>query len=290
MHSSSLLKGYLFVIISSVADATLPIIGKIAYAYALTPIQLFFIRHCFAFVIISVLLWARGKHIIRLSPQVIIQGLLLFIQEILFYYSLAYLPASTATIFFYTYPILVALLAIVLFREKSSLAFYLGLIMAVLGVAIMSGLLSNVISISIKGLVMAAASALLFAFFALLGQKTTVDIEPLQLMGTFSFICFVTCIFVFPHDAATVTSCNFHQILLGVAASMVNNLLGLLTFLAAIRYLGATRTSLGCTLEPVIGVILAVILLHEPFTYVEVIGAAMVICSILMSLKTGSGR
>ncbi|MDD2586500.1 MAG: DMT family transporter [Syntrophomonadaceae bacterium] len=289
MHSSSaLLKGYLFVIISSIADSTIPIIGKIAYAYSLTPVQLFFIRHFFAFIVIAVILLPRGKHVICLSPQVLAQGLLLFIQELLFYYSLEQMPASIATIIFYTYPILVAMLAIVLFKEKSSLVFFLGLILAVLGIAIMSGLFCDSIAVSLKGLVMCAFSALLFAFFTLLSQKTTVDIEPLQLIGTFSLICFVASIFIAPHDIFAITDCTVYQLGLGCAASIINNLLGLLAFLKAITYLGASRTSLGCTIEPVIGVMLAVVLLHEPFTYAEVIGAAMVICSIIMSLKTGS--
>lgn len=120
MNSSSIiLKGYLFVLISASADATLPIIGKIAYNNAIYPANLLFLRNVFSFFLLSLYLIIHHKAVLSKSPLVLLQGLMIALQELFFYFYLQYLPASIATIIFYTYPIIVAVMAAFFFKEKN---------------------------------------------------------------------------------------------------------------------------------------------------------------------------
>ena len=281
--SSVLIKGLLFVLLSSTADATIPIIGKAALLYNLSPPQVFFLRHFMAFIVFVPICVFQRKPIVYLSPLVILQGLILFIQELLFYFSLQYLQASIATIIFYSYPIIVAVLAIFIFREKAPRRFYIGLVIAFLGICIMTGVFSGTSFISIKGLILVAISSFLFAIFSLLGQKTKA--EPLQLIGTSSLICVIICGLIYPQTVIALPTYTLEQLGLGLASGVLNNLVGLVCFLQAIEYIGASRASLGCTLEPVIAVTLAVILLHEPVTLRELTGMVMVISSVVLSLS-----
>lgn len=154
----------------------------------------------------------------------------------------------------------------------------------------MAGLFSGNLAFSAKGLVLAATSSLLFSLFSLIGQKTVSNIDPFQMMATFSFISLAIVNIFFHQNLLLLAGFNVKQFSICFSVGLINNVLGLLSFLIAINYIGASRTSMACTLDPVISIMLAVLILHEPFTIIEFIGALMVISSILLSMPGLNGK
>ena len=63
-----------------------------------------------------------------------------------------------------------------------------------------------------------------------------------------------------------------------MAAAGVSSLL----FLIAIRAIGGTRTGILMLFEPVVGVLLAALLLHEPLLPVQLLGGALVLAGALV--------
>lgn len=281
--------GLTYVFISATADAALPIFGKAAYSMDLGPASILFLRNLFAFMILALYGMSRGRAVLTRSWLVYVQGILLLAQELLFFYSMHYLDASVGTVVFYTYPILVSLLAIFFFCEKVSLPFFAGLLTAIAGVVLISGL-SSANMASAHGLLLAFTASILFALFSILGQKTVVKIDPFTLTASFSLLAMVLLGVIFFPEIKGVIHLNKGQLLLGGGSALLNSLVGMVFFLKAINCIGASRASLACTIEPVISIILATVIFNESLSAMQWVGTLLVILSIALSVSRGGRR
>ena len=88
----------------------------------------------------------------------------------LFFYALQYMPAGLMTVIFFTHPILVAILAIFIFREKFSPQLFVGIILALIGVILTSHPDSFFSPDSYKGLILAVLASLIYAIRTLREQ------------------------------------------------------------------------------------------------------------------------
>lgn len=276
-------------LISATADATIPIFGKVAYHMGLGPASILFLRNFFAFVMLALYGIWRGRAILTRSWLVYFQGGLLIAQELLFFYAMHYLDASVGTVVFYTYPILVSLLAIFFYKEKLSASLFAGLLTAITGVILISGI-SSANMVSTQGLLLSFMASILFALFSLLGQKTLVNIDSFTLTASFSFMAMVVLAIAFLPEIKGIIYVNNSQLLLGCGTAVLNNLVGMVFFLKAIDTIGASRTSLACTIEPVISILLATVILNERLSSWQWLGTLLVVSSIALSMSVGAAR
>ncbi len=276
-------------LISAAADATLPIFGKAAYHMGLGPASILFLRNFFAFAMLALYAIWRGRSILTRSWLVYLQGGLLIAQELLFFYAMHYLDASVGTVIFYTYPILVALLAVFFFREKVSASLFAVLLTAIAGVILISGI-NSANAVSTRGLLLSFTASVLFALFSLLGQKTLADIDSFTLTASFSFMAMVVLPVAFLPEIKGIIHVNSNQLLLGCGTAVLNNLVGMVFFLKAIDTIGASRASLACTIEPVISILLATVIFNERLNSWQWLGTFLVISSIALSMSAGAAR
>lgn len=289
MKKSPIYLGLLYILISATADAALPIFGKAAFHLDMEPASVLFLRNLFAFLILFIYALYRRLPVFSNSWLPYGQGIFLIAQELLFFYSMQYIDASVGMIVFYTYPVIVVLLAIVFFHEHPSGSFFIGLLIAITGVALISGLTSSTV-VSSAGLMLAFLASVIFAFFSLLGQKTITEIHPFTLITTFSMIAIIVIVIIFPHDVVNIIYLKPEQILLGLGTAILNSLVGLVFFLKAIDIIGASRASIACTIEPVISILLANIIFHENLTPLQWLGALFVISSIALSVASSQKK
>lgn len=288
-HSSKLLIGLIYVLISATADAALPIFGKAAYNMHLGPASILLLRNIFALAVLALYGLYKRQPILVRSWLVYFQGIFLVLQELLFFYAMQYLPASIGTVIFYTYPILVSLLAIIFFHEKVSKSFFIGLFTAIAGIMLISGL-SSPHMISIPGLLLAFISSVFFALFSLIGQKTVNSIDPFTLTASFSLTAIIFLVITFFPEIKNIIHISSQQLLLGCGSAILNSLVGMIFFLKAISCLGASRASLACTIEPVISIFLATLIFKESLNNMQRLGAILVIFSIAVSMSSGTRR
>ena len=124
-------QGALFVFISAFMYATLPIFTKLAFKYGLSPSEAIFYRYLFAFIILSVYLLYKKESILIPSAKVLGQGLFLLGGSIFYFYALQHIAASTGSIIFFTHPIIVAVLAVLIYKEKINLSLAAGLLLEI---------------------------------------------------------------------------------------------------------------------------------------------------------------
>jgi drug/metabolite transporter (DMT)-like permease len=288
---SQQLLGLIFVVCSAMADSTLPIFGKLAYANGLDPAVLLMLRNGFSFLILFGYLFIfNGRQALVISKASLGQGLVLIASEMAYLYSLKEVAANVATVIFYTYPILVAVLAATFFKERLSKAIVAGLALALSGIVLLSGVFGHSLAISPLGFLLDLLASTLFATFCLIGHKNVHRAGPLQLAATFSLVGMVVMGVLFPTHLLEIVSLNRAQLLIGLGTAICNNLFGIIFFLMALKKIGASKAALGCTLEPVLTLLLAFLVLGELLSTAEAVGVSLIIGSIILTFPRTQGQ
>ncbi|QGT99749.1 Permease of the drug/metabolite transporter (DMT) superfamily [Candidatus Syntrophocurvum alkaliphilum] len=276
--------GIICVFISALMYAFLPVLGKFAYESGLTPASTLLLRYAFAFIILSIYILIMTKDtVINKSPLVLIQGFILTLGGLSFFHALEYLPAGLATVLLFTYPVIVALLATVFYKEKLTLNLIIGLLLALSGIALISGI-GTIETISPMGFFYALLAGIFIAIYSFLGQQTLVNASPISLTATFSLIATLVISITNPSELVYLTQLTYYQIAIGLALAVISTILAIVFFLLGVKKIGASKASLVSTLEPCLAVLVAFLLLGEVLTTYELIGAALILSSMFSTI------
>ncbi|MDD2621005.1 MAG: DMT family transporter [Syntrophomonadaceae bacterium] len=277
--------GAIYITLSAFLYASLPILAKLAFQAGLDPSTALFLRYGFAFVILTIYLkLMRRETLLSSSFLAIIQGFLLISAGLVYFYALHYLSASLATVIFFSHPVLVAILALFLYKEKCDLRLILGLFLAIVGIFLVSDAGNSNLNISLTGLLLAISACIIYALYTLAGQKNVTQISPLSLTATFSLIGIILIPIISP-SSISIYSLSWQQLLIVFIMSLFNTVLAVSFFLKGIKKIGASRASLISTMEPVITLLLAFLILGEVLTPIQLLGSSLVIISIFLSIS-----
>ncbi len=286
---SDSVKGSIFVFISAFMYATLPILTKLAFQNGLSPSSAIFYRYLFAFILLFIYLKSYKKETVIIpSLKVIVQGLFLVAGSVSYFYALQSIAASTGSIIFFTHPIIVAVLAILIYKEKINVKLAAGLFLALMGIILVSGIFSASVTIAPFGLMLAMISSICYACFALLGQSNVAQASPIALTATFTLTGALIVPLIFFRDMHFITSLTWPQVLICLTMALFNTVLSISFYLKGMKLIGATRASLISSLEPVLTVILAMLLLNEVLSLLEAAGAVLVLISLYLAVSSHS--
>lgn len=284
-HSSKDFNGSVYILISALMYATLPVLVKLAYAHGLTPGNALFLRYLFSFLMLAVLLKGiRRERVLTVSPLVAAQGVFLTAGGLLYFLALQFLPAGLTTVIFFVHPVLVAILSILIYREPFMPRVFLGLALALTGVYLLAGYNDSALTSS-PGITYALLSCLCYALYSLIGQKTLADGEPLSITATLSLVAVIMIAPLYPSDTGVILHLTWQQLLITLMMAGFNTLMAVLFFLKGLQQIGATRATLLSTTEPAFCIILAYLILGETLAMREIAGAVLIFASMFLALR-----
>lgn len=271
-------------LLSAVAFGTLAIIAKLGYQAGLQPAQLLSLRFLIAGVGMLVVAVVVRQNPFALPARTVLTLLGIgaigyFGQSTAFFYALHYLPASLTELVLYTYPALVVLASWLVFRQPiprvqvAALAgSFAGVVLLVGGIDFAGG----------PGLLLAIASPILFTVYIFVGSRVMAGVPgvaagSLSIIGTgisWTLVAALTGTLRAPAGAT--------QWVLVLAMAVIPTMFAISAFLAALPRIGAPRTALLSTLEPVVTVTLAFALLGDRFGVLQVVGAALILGSVVL--------
>ena len=193
--------------------------------------------------------------------------------------SVIFIEVSLTILIFCLYPIYVLLFSIIIDKEKISLTVKILFFVTFLGIVLVIGPSFKVINI--VGILLAFLASLGSTGMIIVNQKMSIKgISPIPInifINVFNTIFFFVILKIF-------FSLNFNfdiNIYLLILIPSVCYSFALLSQLIAIPKIGQSYTALFLYLEPVIGVLGAVFLLKENLETYQIIGASIVIISLL---------
>jgi Permeases of the drug/metabolite transporter (DMT) superfamily len=202
--------------------------------------------------------------------------------------ALTYTTASNVGVITTLAPVFTAILAIFFLKaEKPGKSFYFGCIFAIIGIALITFNGKFVLSVNPLGDLLAVFACVFWACYSILTKKSSnYGYNIILLTRRFFFYGLMLMlpalyIFNFELDLVRFTKpVNVLNILfLGVGASAIC----FASWNYAVKLVGAVKISIYIYLVPILTIITAVIILHEPFTWIAAIGTLFTLCGVLLS-------
>ncbi len=260
-------------------------------AMGLAPMDMLLIRCvvaviCFFF---QILFTDRSLFLIKprdfwLFAAVALCGQLFF--SFCYYTAITMMSISTACILLYLSPALVMVMSHFIFKEKVGTRGLVAVILCVLGCACVSGFGGTV---SGKGLIFGLGSAFAFALINILNRF----IQKRGYRGTtVNFYLFIiagigACFFTDPGRVASIATASFSNFAICAATGLVTSFLSYLCFSLALGGCDSGKVSIFASTEPVTASVISVLLFHEPFGALSLIGIILVLGSIVLMNTKG---
>ena len=194
--------------------------------------------------------------------------------------ALQWIPAATQSFLFYTYPVLVTIIAAMRGVEPLTGVRIVALLLAVGGIVAMVGT-PDAGSLHPAGVGLALAAALLYALYipvlaALQARRSAVDVAcAMAVGGTIGFLSW----------ALLTGALNDGLNAPALAASILQGVLttaAFVGFLAGLAELGPVRTAITCTVEPFWTTMLGVLLLAQPAGAGTTVGGICIMAAVLL--------
>jgi drug/metabolite transporter (DMT)-like permease len=205
----------------------------------------------------------------------------LALMQFTYFKAISITGVSVAILLEYLAPILTLAVGVLFQGQRLKLSAVAGIALALTGAALVVGIFSGHLTVSVGGLLWGLASAVGFASYSLLGVAGA-RFRPLTLLfyGLFAGALFWLVVLgpralVRPfYDPLTACQLLF----LCVVATIIPFAL----FLQALRHISATEASVAAMIEPVLAAVGGMLLFAEPFSWALVAGGVLIIAAVLL--------
>ncbi len=284
-------KGYILGAIAAATYGMNPLFTLPLYKEGMDPDSVLFFRYLFAIPILGVMLKVRGRNFKLKRKEVlplIILGWLVAISSLTLFQSYNYMEAGIASTILFVYPILVALIMAVVFKEKVTLQTILCILLALSGIGMLyEGGDGATLSLIGVGLVM--ASALSYAIY-IVGVNRPILKDVATLKVTFYVLLFGLSLFLVRIDFGQSVHIVDKWYLWGnlIALAVFPTAISFLCTTQAIQYIGSTPTAILGALEPVTAVFFGVTIFGESLTLRLICGIILIILAVTFIIAGGN--
>jgi len=284
-------KGYLLGALAAASYGMNPLFALPLYSDGMDPYSVLFFRYLFAIPILGIMLKARGRTFAvsrhDLLPLVVM-GLLLAMSSLSLFLSYNYMEAGIASTMLFVYPIMVAVIMAIFFRERITAQTASCIFVALVGIALLyKG--SDGATLDATGVMWVMVSALSYALYIVgVNRPRLKGIATLKL--TFYALVFGFSIFIVCTDfgrALTFPSAWYKWGNL-VALALFPTAISFLCTTQAIQYIGSTPTAILGALEPLTAVFFGVTVFGEALTPRLMFGIVMIIAAVSALVAGGS--
>lgn len=280
--------GYLMIILSALCYGAMAIFVKFAYAQGADTYTLLTLRMSFAVVILWGYILVKTPWKSRVSikdlPLFAIQGGIGFgLSSIFLYTAFNYIDAATASILLYTYPIIVSLGAVFLFKETLNRTKIRSLIFTFLGLLLVLKLynFSGGTGLNPKGVFCGLGASVGYSIFSLIGQKTLEKYDYLTVSVYSISFSLLLLIIVHPPIFLSNGSLSVSVMIWALIIAVVSTLLAMVLYLKGIVFAGASKAAVISTVEPVFTAILAAIFFGELLEPLQVLGGGLILAGVV---------
>lgn len=279
------IRGILWGILSGASFGLIPLFTLPLFASGITSASVLFYRFSVAAVLIGLILLIRGENL-RVSwkqaGQLTLLGVLYMASALLLIWGYEYMAAGVATTIHFLYPVCVVLIMTIFFREKASLIKITAVLLAIVGVGLLSSGDGASGSTNAKGVIIVVLSSVAYALY-IIGVKRMDVGEFSGFKLTFFVMSVAALIFLFRAVvfdggivALTGWSDIYNVLLLAVIPTIVSNF----ALVNAIKRIGSTTTSILGAFEPMTAITIGVTVFNEPLTLASIMGMLLIIASV----------
>ena len=263
---------------SAASFGVMPVLAKVAYDDGAEPIGVLSVRFALAAVVLLVLARARREALPRgrAAGTLVALGAVGYVgMSLCYFFALERISAGLTALLLYFYPALVVVLGAVFLRSRPRPAALACVAFATIGTVLTIGPVQGGQGL---GVLLGLGSALVYASYILLSSRVH-GVGPFATAATvMSAGAVVMGLLALLTQPQLPSAPQAWLALAGVA--LVGGVLAVATFFAALRLLGPTDTAVVSTVEPVISIGVAAVVLGERLGPVQVAGGVVVLAAV----------
>lgn len=284
-HMNSQLRGVVNGIISGVSFGMIPLFSIPVIAAGMDNVSILVYRFLFGSAAMLAILLLR-----KTNMRVSLSELLRIVLLAIFYITTAlatlecykYLSSGIATALVYTDPIWCALIGLAFLGDKFSIKLTSSILLASLGVMMMTGVFSGDGTFSMIGLLLGLASGLAYGIYLILVSRLKVKhIASLKL--TF-YVFFTGMWLLIAYSLMTNggveevpdSSCWLDLALLGLIPTAISNI----CVTVSLKLIDSTIVAILGAFEPLTAMVVGVVILGEPLGFIGVVGGMLILVAV----------
>ncbi|MGQ9908809.1 MAG: DMT family transporter [Candidatus Flexifilum sp.] len=296
----SALVGFGYIALSVFGFSMLPVWTNLLLDAGMPPFSIAVWR----FVIVAPVFWiaalvmnsARARvqaQPIRRLPRrgLMLLGSLYALSAVTAFFGLSYIPAGTFSVIFYTYPMIVALIGLVL-GERLSLWGWIAVILTLIGVALTApGFADGLRGENLAGVILALINAAVVALYFVISSRLlrgrvatlggVMQAVAWTMTGTLIFILAVGAI------VGIQTPQSWPEVLYLLALALFSTVMSLFAVNMGIQFAGPTRAAVFGTFEPLLTALMAFLFLRQEMQAIQWLGGVIVVISVVLLQTRG---
>ncbi len=272
--------GILLVTLSAAAFGTLAILARYAYADGMDVWTILSLRFSLAALVLAGMLAAQGKGWPRgrTLAQLVGMGAVGYVGQAYFYFTaLNYASSGLVALLLYLYPTFVTLLSLVWLREAITRRKRVALVLATVGLALTVGPEGG----RMVGILLGVGAAAIYSVYIMVGSQVMRRVSAIQssavIFASAGVVSTGLMLIEGPHLPASVAGWGAVG-----AIVMVATVLPGVTFLAGLHRIGASNAAMLSTIEPVVTVVLAALLLGEVVRPSTLLGGGLILGAVII--------
>ena len=284
--------GYLLGALAEISYGTNPLFALPLYQAGMDPDSVLFFRYLFAIPIIGVMLKVRGRGFaVRRAelPPLVMLGLLVAVSSLTLFESYNYMDVGIASTLLFVYPVIVALIMTLMFKERLTVQTVVSIGGALVGIALLS-IGEGGMALSGTGTALVFSSALSYAIYLVAVNRSSIGAMP-TLKVTFYMLTFGLSLFVVRlciGDGLHVPPLEGWYLWANlIALAVFPTAISFLCTTAAIKHIGSTPTAILGALEPATAVFFGMVVFGHQMLPREWCGFVLIILSVSVVVAGG---
>lgn len=282
---NSKIKGYIYGAVAAATYGMNPLFALPLYSVGMDPDSVLFIRYLLAIAILGIMIKARGRNFKietgEIAPLAAV-GILFAISSISLFSSYNHMDAGIASTLLFVYPIIVALIMAIFFKERISFQTAVCMGISLVGIALLyRG--SDGSTLSWTGTLLVFTSALSYSVYIVMINKSRLKGMPTVKLNFYMLIfgwIILAARVLLKGELNTPPAEQWYMWGCMLALALLPTAISLICTTKAVQYVGSTPTAILGVLEPVTAVFFGVTLFSESLNLRNWIGLVLIIAAV----------
>lgn len=280
------IKGSICGILAAISYGTNPLGALNLYADGMNANSVIFYRYGLATAILAAIMLVQKKSFAVTRHEFLVLtalGVLMAASSLSLYCSFNYMDAGIASTILFVYPVMVAVMMALFFKERVTLVTALSIVLALLGISMLyKG--GDGAALSTVGVILVMISSLTYAVYIIIVNKSSLMMSSVKL--TFYVLLIGTLMifaYSFTNNSARLMPLSspmmwVYALVLAVFPTVVS----LILMVIAVHNVGSTPTAVMGALEPITAVCIGIFVFGEAFTVRLGIGIVLILSAVIL--------